>query len=87
MGGGDQKKSGATAAANNDSLSLQVLCQYDQIPSRRSIDCTLLVKITATSELNEDRRAPVTLVATIDRRYIMCLSLLLLVNYLTVVPV
>lgn len=87
MGGGDQKKSGATAAASNDALSLQVLCQYEQIPSQYQMDCTLLVKIKATSELNEDRRAPVTLVATIDRRYIMCISLLLLINYLTAVPV
>lgn len=87
MGGGDQNKSGATAAASNDALSLQVLCQYDQIPSQYQMDCTLLVKIKATSELNEDRRAPVTLVATIDRRYIMCISLLLLINYLTAVPV
>ena len=81
MGGGDQNKSGATAAASNDALSLQVLCQYDQIPSQYQMDCTLLVKIKATSELNEDRRAPVTLVATIDRRYIMCISLLLLIIY------
>lgn len=77
MGGGDQKKSGATASASNDALSLQVLCQYDQIPSHYQMDCTLLVKIKATSELNEDRRAPVTLVATIDRRSIMCILLLL----------
>ena len=70
MGGGDQKKeSGATGGSQLDSLSLTVISQYDEIPlERRELPHSLLVKIRAVSELNEDRRAPVTIIATIDRR-------------------
>ena len=71
MGGGDQKKeSGATGGSQLDSLSLTVISQYDEIPleRRRELPHSLLVKIRAVSELNEDRRAPVTIIATIDRK-------------------
>lgn len=68
MGGGD-KKEGAKPL-DVPSLSLTVLCQYDEIPLERrtQLHCSCLVKIKAVAEMNEDRRAPVTLIATIDRR-------------------
>ena len=72
MGGGDGKKeSGATGGGNEtDSLSLSLISQYNEIPLERGreIDLSFLVRIKAVAEMNEDRRAPVTLIATIDRR-------------------
>lgn len=73
MGGGDGKKeSGATGGGGSegDSLSLSLISQYNEIPLERGreIDLSFLVRIKAVAEMNEDRRAPVTLIATIDRR-------------------
>uniref|UniRef100_A0A1X7TRL4 VWFA domain-containing protein n=1 Tax=Amphimedon queenslandica TaxID=400682 RepID=A0A1X7TRL4_AMPQE len=71
MGGGDGKKeSGATGGGSErDSLSLSLISQYNEIPLERGreIDLSFLVRIKAVAEMNEDRRAPVTLIATIDR--------------------
>ena len=73
MGGGDNKD--GAKPVEKSSLSLTVLCQYEEIPLQRArqLDCSLLVKIKAVAEQNEDRRAPVTLIATIDRRYMTCI--------------
>lgn len=73
MGGGDKKKEdeGATpSGGSTNTLSLNVVAQYDEIPleRRREIPVSLLVRIKAITQSNEDRRAPVTLIATIDRR-------------------
>jgi hypothetical protein len=71
MGGGKEKsEDGATPRFNPASLSLSVTCQYSDVPlvRGRQLPCSLLAKIKAVSEMNEDRRAPVTVIATIDRR-------------------
>ena len=63
-GGGDRKDSGSPV---KDALLLNVLSEYDAIPGNRLVECTVMAQIKA-EQGNEERRAPVTICAAIDRR-------------------
>ena len=65
MGGGNKQKEGADAVGT---LQAEVLCEYEQIPGGRRQDCALMVRVRAAPPPNEDKRAPVTICAAIDRR-------------------
>lgn len=66
MGGGDKSNDGSTATPES-SLLLEVCAEYMKIPVTET-EVTTMAKVTALSPSNEDRRAPVTICAAIDRR-------------------
>ena len=69
MGGGNKPKEGAeAAAAATGTLQAEVMCEYERIPAGTKQDCALMLRVKAAPPLNEDRRAPVTICAAIDRR-------------------
>lgn len=68
MGGGDKKKEEEVGATPESSLVLEVLAEYMKIPVSET-EVTVMAKVTALSPPNEDRRAPITICAAIDRRY------------------
>ena len=59
MGGGDESR------VRTGSLSVEILCQHENIPAAKK---KLMIRIEAIAESNEDRRAPVTICAVIDKR-------------------
>ena len=67
MGGGNDKKD--SDQATNDGLHLSILSEYDTVPSNKLVECTVMAQIKAKEQENEERRAPVTICAAIDRRY------------------
>lgn len=67
MGGGDEKKD--AGAAVKHTLLLSVLSEYDSIPDNKLVECTVMAQVRAKEQENEERRAPVTICAAIDRRY------------------
>ena len=46
----------------------ELLCEYMKIPATQT-DVTLMAKIRAMAQVSEERRAPVTICAAIDRRF------------------
>ena len=73
-GGGDKKDSGP---AVKDALLLNVLSEYDAIPGSKLVECTVMAQIKA-EQGNEERRAPVTICAAIDRRYFVCINIIII---------
>ena len=71
MGGGDVKKGNDEPGKDVTALQLELMCEYDKVPVPANLQCSLLAKITANSQPNEDKRAPVTICAAIDRRYVV----------------
>ncbi len=67
MGGGDKNKEDPMATPDS-SLILETLSEYLKIPVSSS-EVTVMAKVTALAQPNEDRRAPVTICAAIDRRW------------------
>ena len=75
MGGGDAKKKEDGKDSSDDVLTLELACEYKQIPvSAVNLRCSLLAKVTASAQNNEDKRAPVTICAAIDRRLVLVMS-------------
>ena len=69
-GGGDKKKEEEKDSSNDEVLKLELTSEFEQIPRRATnLKCSLLAKVTAEAQSNEDKRAPVTICAAIDRRY------------------
>ena len=65
MGGGGKDKD----ASNEEILSLELTCEFKQIPAKvTNLKCSLLSTIKAGAQSNDDKRAPVTICAAIDRR-------------------
>ena len=69
MGGGGKPKEGEDGASARGTLQAEILCEYEQIPGGTKQECALMIRVKAAEPLNEDRRAPVTICAAIDRRY------------------
>ncbi len=69
MGGGDKNKDDpmATTSTPDSALILETLSEYLKITTSLS-EVTVMAKITALAQPNEDRRAPITICAAIDRR-------------------
>ena len=68
MGGGKPNEKDDGAASATDTLQAEILCEYEQIPGGIKQDCALMIRVKAAEPPNEDRRAPVTICAAIDRR-------------------
>ena len=69
MGGGGAKKTDEKDPSNDEVLKLELTCEFKQIPSNvTNLKCSLLSTVTAEAQSNEDKRAPVTICAAIDRR-------------------
>lgn len=49
-------------------LEVQLLCEYDTISGQRT-EVTLMAKVKAQCLESEERRAPITICAAIDRRF------------------
>ena len=45
----------------------ELLCEFMKVPAA-STEVTLMAKVRAMAQVNEERRAPVTICAAIDRR-------------------
>ena len=72
MGGGDKNKEDGGAESGTPappSLDLVALSEYDKVPLSR-VEVTVMAKIKAVSQDNEERRAPITICAAIDRRFV-----------------
>ena len=67
MGGGDKSKEGATSVRTGG-LWMEILCEHERIPAGKRIDSAFMIRIRAIAESNQDRRAPVTICAVIDKR-------------------
>lgn len=72
MGGGDKPKDGSSGASDSSTLQVEVICEYEQIPADKKQECCLMVRVKAAPPMNEDRRAPITICAAIDRRLVYC---------------
>lgn len=71
MGGGDGQKKVSKDPSNQDVLQLELTSEFKQVPMNAvNFKCSLLANVTACAQNNEDKRAPVTICAAIDRRYI-----------------
>ena len=69
MGGGDGKKKDDKDSSDEDVLKLELTSEFKQIPcNAANLKCSMLAKVTACPQSNEDKRAPVTICAAIDRR-------------------
>ena len=68
MGGGEVPK-GAVGGSKSPtpSLAAQTLCEYMKIPATQT-KVTIMAKIRAVAQQDENRRAPITICAAIDRR-------------------
>jgi len=67
MGGGDLTKKDESATPPHSSLVVEVLSEYLKVTTEAST-VTIMAKVRALAQPNEDRRAPVTICAAIDRR-------------------
>ena len=67
MGGGDKSKEGATPV-HAGALWMEILCEHERIPAGKRTDSAFMIRIRAVAESNQDRRAPVTICAVIDKR-------------------
>ena len=67
MGGGEKGKEGATPV-HTGALWTEILCEHERIPAGKRTESAFMVRIRAVAESNQDRRAPVTICAVIDRR-------------------
>ncbi len=69
MGGGDKNKDDPmdTSSIPDSALILETLSEYLKITTGLS-EVTVMAKVTALAQPNEDRRAPITICAAIDRR-------------------
>jgi len=67
MGGGEKPKEGEEETMP-PSLVVEVLSEYMKIPITQC-EVTAMAKIKALAQLNEERRAPITICAAIDRRW------------------
>ncbi len=70
MGGGDGKKTNDRDSSDEEVLKLELTSEFKQIPSKvANLKCSMLAKVTACPQSNDDKRAPVTICAAIDRRF------------------
>jgi len=67
MGGGDKPKTDREAS-QQEALHLEVFTDYERITPAQT-DVTVLATVTAAPLASEERRAPITICAAIDRRY------------------
>ncbi len=65
-GGGGGVDEGQVPAS---SLIPEVLCEFMKIPATMT-EVTAMAKIRATVQQDENRRAPITICAAVDRRYV-----------------
>ena len=68
MGGGAKGAEGK-ATSPPPSLEVQALSEYMKLPGTRS-EVTVMAKVKAVSQEDESRRAPITICAAIDRRWV-----------------
>lgn len=70
MGGGDKSKEGAgedgTGSSSSPALIMEAVGEYMKIPATRT-EMTVMAKLRARLQPDEDRRAPITICAAIDR--------------------
>lgn len=71
------EEEGATGAGVDEegdppasSLIPEVLCEYMKIPAGAT-EVTIMAKVRATVQQDENRRAPITICAAVDRRYVL----------------
>lgn len=69
MGGGEVVKGAEGGKKPAASLELEVLSEYMKIPATRT-EVTVMARIKALAQQDGDRRAPVTICAAIDRRWV-----------------
>lgn len=65
MGGGTKGAEG-DPTSSPPSLDLQALCEYMKLPRTRA-EVTVMAKVKAVTQEDENRRAPITICAAIDR--------------------
>ena len=68
MGGGDKAKT-TREASQQEALHLEVFTDYERITPAQT-DVMVLATVTAAPLANEERRAPITICAAIDRRWV-----------------
>ena len=66
MGGGDKTKT-TREVSQQEALHLEVFTDYERITPAQT-DVMVLATVTAAPLANEERRAPITICAAIDRR-------------------
>ena len=69
MGGGDKPKAGGAEgdlASASPALVMEAVCEFMKIPATKR-DMTVMAKLRARLQPDEDRRAPITICAAIDR--------------------
>ena len=67
MGGGDKTKT-TRETSQQEALHLEVFTDFERITPAQT-DVMVLASVTAAPLANEERRAPITICAAIDRRW------------------